>query len=146
MESTNERSSALARGMPVFRWIFLGMFGGVWLLSVGDLLFTLGWQPVPIFPATVLTLTSGVLAAVAWRARDVSRGRTSTLLARLELLPKWPVVSVLLGALVLHAFGFVGDRPSVGLAGIGLMGLGFFCGWARLTGHRSETVESSGTS
>lgn len=115
-----------ARFLPVLQWASFAMFGAVWVLSVGDVVFTLGWQPRPILPAAVLTLTLGVLAAVTWRARDPTGGQPASLLARLHLLPKWFVVGVLSGALVLHFGGFFGARPSVGLAGIGLMGLGFF--------------------
>lgn len=115
-----------ARFLPVLLWPSLGTFGTVWVLSVGDVVFTLGWQPRPILPAAVLTLTSGVLAAVVWRASDSTGDQPSSLLARLHLLPKSFVLGVLSGALVLHFGGFFGARPSVGLAGISLMGLGFF--------------------
>ena len=126
MKTTNKGPSVFVRVLPVFQWASFAMFGVTWVLSVGDVLLRLGWQPHPILPAAVLTLTSGVWAAVVWRARTATEGNPSPLLARLHMVPKWFGVSVLSGAVVLHFGGFVYAWSSVGLAGLGLWGLGFF--------------------
>lgn len=126
MKSTYKGPSVFVRALPVFQWASFATFGVTWVLSVGDVLLRLGWQPRPILPATVLTLTSGVWAAVVWRARPATDGDPSPLLARLHMVPKWFAMSVLSGAVVLHFGGFVYAWPSVQLCGLGLMGLGFF--------------------
>jgi|GEM_PF-5113072 len=126
MKRTNKGPSVFVRVLPVLQWASFAMFGSIWVLSVGDVLSGLGWQPLPVLPAAVLTLTSGVWAAVVWRTRTATDGDPSHLLVRLHMVPKWFAVSVLSGAVVLHFGGFVYAWPSVQLAGLGLMGLGFF--------------------
>ncbi len=143
MKNTNKGPSVFVRVLPVLQWASFAMFGSIWVLSVGDGLFGLGWQPHPLLPAAVLTLTSGVWVAVVWRARTATGGDPAPLLARLHMVPKWFAVTVLSGAAVLHLGGLVYAWPSVQLAGLGLMGLGFFWISDRTRSEYSSSTRAS---